>query len=149
PTKGLPCEPGNTEAAKAMLAEAGYPNGFTLDTIVMIGQYDTSTNIAQVLQDQLKRIGVTLELNRQQTSVYVENWKTANFDAAVALNSGSTDPYLMYNRYFTSDGSLTVPAGYRSAKLDKLLRDGNATTDEAKRQQIFGELQRQLLHDSP
>ncbi|MGH3655953.1 MAG: ABC transporter substrate-binding protein, partial [Micromonosporaceae bacterium] len=148
-TDGLPCEPGDTEAAKKLLAKAGHPKGFTLDTILMIGVYDTSTNIAQALQAQLKKIGVNLKLDRQQTNVYVPNWKEAKFDAAVALNGGSTDPYLLYNRYFTSDGSLTTAAAYGSDKLDTLLRAGNATTDEAERKRIFGDLQKQLLHDSP
>lgn len=149
PTDGLPCKPGDVAGAKRLLAKAGHPKGFSLDTIVMIGQYDTSTNIAQVLESQLGKIGVKLKLDRQQTNVYVPNWKEAKFDAAVALNGGSTDPYLLYNRYFTSDGSLTVPAAYGSAKLDKLLREGNATADEAERKRIFGDLQQQLLHDSP
>lgn len=148
-TEGLPCEPGDADAAKALLAKAGYPKGFSLDTILMIGVYDTSTGIATALQAQLKAVGVNLKLDRQQTNVYVPNWKEAKFDAAVALNGGSTDPYLLYNRYFTSDGSLTKAAAYRSAALDKLLREGNATTDEAERQRIFGELQQQLLRDSP
>ena len=149
PTDGLPCQPGDLTKARQLLADAGHSDGFSLKTIVMLGEYNTSTNIAQVLQSQLAKIGVKLELDRQQTSVYVPNWLKAKFDAAVALNGGSTDPYLLYNRYFTNDGSLTVPAGYGSARLDALLREANATTDPATRQRLFGELQRQLLHDSP
>jgi peptide/nickel transport system substrate-binding protein len=149
PIDGLPCRPGDLAKARQLLADAGHAKGFTLKTIVMLGEYNTSTNIAQVLQAQLAEIGVKLDLDRQQTSVYVPNWMKGKFDAAVALNGGSTDPYLLYNRYFTSDGSLTVPAGYGSERLDQLLRDGNATTDQATRQRVFGDLQRQLLHDSP
>lgn len=149
PTDGLPCRPGDLAKARQLLADAGHAKGFPLKTIVMLGEYNTSTNIAQVLQAQLTRIGVKLDLDRQQTSVYVPNWMKGKFDAAVALNGGSTDPYLLYNRYFTSDGSLTVPAGYGSERLDQLLREGNATTDQATRQRVFGDLQQQLLHDSP
>jgi peptide/nickel transport system substrate-binding protein len=149
PTEGLPCRPGDLATARQLLTDAGYPKGFDLKTIVMLGEYNTSTNIAQVLQAQLAEIGVEIDLDRQQTSVYVPNWMKGRFDAAVALNGGSTDPYLLYNRYFTSDGSLTVPAGYDSERLDRLLREGNASTDQATRQRVFGDLQRQLLHDSP
>lgn len=148
-TDGLGCKDGDTAAAKKMLASAGYAKGFHLKTIVMTGQYSTSTNLAQVLQSQLGKIGVTLDLDRQQTNVYVPNWSKANFDAAVALNGGSTDPYLQYNRYFTTDGSLKVPAGLADAKLDSLLRQGNSTTDIAKRKQIFGDLSKALNDDSP
>jgi peptide/nickel transport system substrate-binding protein len=137
------------QTAKDLLAEAGYPDGFTLDTIVMVGNYATATNVAQSLQAQLAKVGVKLRLQQQQSNVYVENWLGAKYDAAVAKNGGSTDPYLMYGRYFTTDGSLSLPAGLADRGLDKLLRDGNATTDEQQRQQLFGQLQQDLLRLSP
>ena len=149
PTAGLPCDPPDRQKAKSLLAEAGYADGFTLDTIVMVGQYSTATNVAQSLQAQLKKIGVRLQLKQQQTNVYVDNWLAADFDAAVALNGGSYDPYLLYNRYFTEKGSLTKPAGFSSETLDRLLRKGNATTDMAERRRIFGKLQREMLRLSP
>ncbi len=148
-TKGLPCEPGDLDAAKDMLAKAGYPRGFTLHTIVMTGAYSTSTNIGQALQGQLSRLGVSLDLDRQPTTVYVPAWKDAKFDAAVALNGGSADPYLQYSRYFTSGGSLSVPAGLSDPELDRLLREGNASTDYPVRKRTFEQLQQRLLVDSP
>ncbi len=148
-TDGLPCTPGDAASAKKLLQRAGYGNGFHLHTIVLTGQYSTSTNLAQVLQSQLAAIGVTLDLDRQQTNVYVPNWTKANFDAAVALNGGSTDPYLQYNRYFLDGGSLATPAGLADPQLDTLLRKANGTTDETVRRQTFAALQKQLLVDSP
>jgi peptide/nickel transport system substrate-binding protein len=148
-TDGLPCTPGDTAAAKRLLAQAGYGKGFHLHTIVLTGQYSTSTNLAQVLASQLAAIGVTLDLDRQQTNVYVPNWTKANFDAAVALNGGSTDPYLQYNRYFLSNGSLATPAGLSDPKLNALLRQADGSTDQATRKQAFAALQKQLLTDSP
>jgi peptide/nickel transport system substrate-binding protein len=149
PTEGLPCDPPDPEAATSLLEEAGYGDGFSLETIVMVGEYATATNIAQSVQSQLSDIGVELDLQQQQTDVYVDNWLAANYDAAVALNGGSTDPYLMYARYFTSNASLAVPAGLSDPGLDQLLRDANATTDEDERQEIFGQLQQELLRLSP
>ena len=148
-TEGLPCDPPDLDAARDLLAEAGYPDGLSLETIVMVGEYATATNIAQSVQGQLSEIGVELDLLQQQTSVYVDNWLGANYDAAVALNGGSTDPYLMYGRYFTEGASLAKPAGLSDPRLDQLLREGNSTTDEAERQRLFGELQQELLRLSP
>lgn len=148
-TEGLPCEPPDLDQARKMLADAGYANGLTLKTIVMVGEYATATNIAQSVQAQLKKVGVNLELQQQQTNVYVDNWLNANYDAAVALNGGDTDPYLMYGRYFTENASLAKPAGLSDPRLNQLLQQANATTDEAKRQQLFGQLQQQLLRLSP
>ena len=78
-----------------------------------------------------------------------DNWLNASYDAAVALNGGSTDPYVMYGRYFGPDASLAKPAGLTDDRLAGLLTEGNSTTDDAERQQVFGELQSELLELSP
>ena len=149
-TEGLPCsEAPDLDTAKDLLAKAGYPDGFTLDTIVMVGNYATATNVAQSLQAQLAKIGVRLKLQQQQSSVYVESWLGAKYDAAVAKNGGSTDPYLMYGRYFTAGASLKLPAGLEDPALDKLLRVANATTDAERRGQLFAQLQQELLRLAP
>jgi peptide/nickel transport system substrate-binding protein len=148
-TEGLPCDPPDVDAAKDLLTQAGYADGFELDTIVMVGEYATASNIAQSVQAQLEEIGVRLNLQQQQTNVYVDNWLNADYDAAVALNGGSTDPYLMYGRYFTKDASLAKPAGLADPELDRLLTEANATTDEDERQQLFEQLQQKLLELSP
>lgn len=148
-TEGLPCDPPDLDAARDLLDQAGHGDGLTLETIVMVGEYATATNIAQSVQGQLSEIGVTLDLQQQQTNVYVDNWLEAKYDAAVALNGGSTDPYLMYGRYFGEDASLAAPAGLSDPKLADLLTQGNSTTDEDERQQVFGDLQAELLRLSP
>jgi peptide/nickel transport system substrate-binding protein len=149
PTDGLPCDAPDLDAARQLLTDAGYADGLTLRTIVMVGEYATATNIAQSVQGQLAKIGVELDLQQQQTDVYVDNWLNANYDAAVALNGGDTDPFLMYGRYFTANASLAKPAGLSDPRLDQLLTQANATTDEARRQQLFGQLQQELLRLSP
>lgn len=149
PTAGLPCDPPDVGTAKQLLAQAGFADGVTLDTPVLVGNYATATAVAQSLQAQLKKIGVQLNLQQQQTNVFVENWLNADFDASVTRNGGSFDPYLMYGRYFTSDASLSTPAGLSDPTLDRLLRQGKASTDPDTRQRVFGQLQRELLRLSP
>ena len=149
PTQGLPCTPGDTAAAKALLTQAGYGNGFTLNTIVETGEYATAVAEGQNLQSQLKAIGITLQLKQLTTDPYVKAWLAADFDAAVALNGGSYDPYLMYGRYYTTGGSLAIPAGLDSPTLAELLVKGNTSTSDAERQTIYQNLQQELLKESP
>ncbi|WP_084614588.1 ABC transporter substrate-binding protein [Nakamurella lactea] len=149
PTEGLPCKPGDLDAAKQLLADAGEGGGFHLKTIVETGEYATSVAEGQNLQAQLAKIGVTLDLQQLTTSPYVKAWLDADYDAAVALNGGSSDPFLMYGRYFTTDGSLTKPAGLESKELNELLVKGNSTDDETVRQQTYQQLQKTLLEQSP
>ena len=149
PTDGLPCKPGDVAAAKQLLTEAGYAKGFHLKTIVETGEYATSVAEGQNLQAQLSKIGVTLDLQQLTTSPYVTAWLDADYDAAVALNGGSSDPFLMYGRYFTTGGSLTKPAGLTSQTLNDLLLKGNSTSDETVRQATYKQLQEELLKESP
>ena len=149
PTDGLPCKAGDTAAAKQLLTQAGVGNGFTLNTIVETGEYATAVGEAQNLQSQLSKIGVQLNIQQLTTAPYVQAWLAANYDAAVALNGGSYDPYLMYGRYFTTGGSLGKPAGIASQALNDLLVKGNTTSDESQRQDIYKQLQQQLLKESP
>jgi peptide/nickel transport system substrate-binding protein len=79
----------------------------------------------------------------------VTAWLKADFDAAVALNGGSYDPYLMYGRYYVPGGSLAIPSGLDSPTLGNLLTQGNATSDQGARQTIYGNLQKELLAESP
>jgi len=149
PTDGLPCTPGDAKQAKSMLATAGYAKGITLNTIVETGEYATAVAEAQNLQAQLSKIGVSLKLQQMTTTPYVTAWLAANFDAAVALNGGSNDPYLMYGRYYVTGGSLAKPAGLDSPQLSRLLTQGNATSNDGARQAIYRNVQKELLAESP
>jgi peptide/nickel transport system substrate-binding protein len=149
PTEGLPCDPPDLDAARQLLESAGHADGFTLGTLVMTGGYATAVNQTQNLQSQLAEIGVTLELEQLPTSQYVDRWLAADYDATVALNGGQYDPFLMYGRYFTADGSLTGPAGLEAPELDELLAAGNTSSDDAERQEVYQELQEALLRLSP
>jgi peptide/nickel transport system substrate-binding protein len=148
-TAGLPCTPGDTAAARALLRQAGYPHGLTLRTIVPNGQWATASAEAQSLQSQLAEIGVNLQLQELSAGPYDDAWIAGQFDAAVSLNSGYYDPYLMYGRYFTVGGSLAIPAGLVSPTLSRLLNDANAASDEQTRHSLFQQLQQQLLVESP
>lgn len=149
PTDGLPCTPGDINAAKKLIAESGVATPIKLNTIVETGEYATSVSEGQNLQSQLKAIGVDLELKQLSTKPYVQAWLDADFDAAVALNGGNLDPFLMYGRYYTTDGSLKGPAGLTDPALNDLLVKGNSTDDETVRHDTYQQLQQELLKTSP
>jgi peptide/nickel transport system substrate-binding protein len=135
-----PCPKPNLKLARAYLKAAGYPSGFTINTIVETGEYATAISEAQSVQAQLKQIGITLNLETLDAGTYVKRWLAADFDSAIALNGGRVDPDTMYGRYFTSTGSLNKIAGYSSPKLDQLFAQGRATDDVKQRKAIYKQL---------
>ena len=139
-----PCPNRDVAKARDYLAKAGKSGGFTINMITSQGLYSTAVNEAQNIQAQLKDVGITVKLETLDSNAYVQRWLAGDFDTAIALNGGSTDPNTMYARYFTSTGSFSKVAGYRSDSLDKLFAEGKATTDTAARKAIYAQVSKEL-----
>ncbi len=92
PFDGLPCDGPDQDMARQLLADAGYPDGFSMETIIITGENDADINIAQNLQAQLAEIGVDLELQPLETNVYVDRWLEADFDSALSENGAGPGP---------------------------------------------------------
>ncbi len=149
PWDGLPCDGPDKELAMQLLADGGYPDGFSMETIIITGESEVNVNIAQNLQAQLAEIGVDLELNQLETNIYVDRWLAADFDSALSENGAGPDPHHTYIRYFVSDGVFQNVAGFSSPELDQLIADGRTTTDQDARVPIYNEISRILLDESP
>ena len=102
-----------------------------------------------MIQAQLGEVGIAVEIEMLELSVYVDRWLNADFDAAVALNGGRADPYTMYSRYWTRDGNLQGVANYIDDTLDSLMARGRVETELAARQAIFAEFERHLTEQAP
>lgn len=149
PWEGLPCDGPDQELSQELLADAGYADGFSIETIVIGGESEVNINIAQNLQAQLAEVGVDLELEQLETNVYVDRWLEADFDSALSENGAGPDPHHTYIRYFQSDATFQNVAGYSSPELDELIREGQTTTDQEARVPIYQEISETLLDQSP
>ena len=149
PTDELFCYTKDVEKAKELLAQAGMSDGFTLKVIAATGEPPTAVNEATNIQAQLAEVGITIEIEPLENSVYVDRWLAGDFDAAIALNGGRPDPYTMYARYFTLAGNLQKVSNFPDETLDSLLQQGRVETDPAKRLEIFTEFQQRITEDAP
>lgn len=134
------------DKAKALLAEAGYPNGF--EFTIMTWQTPEGTAISQVLQDQLKAIGVQAKIEQLERGLWIANWKESKFDAFESGNSGSPDPDFMLYRTFHSEGATNV-FKFKNEKVDQLLEKAQFTVDYKQRKAYYDELQRELVQSAP
>lgn len=143
------CYTQDLDKAKALMEEAGYADGFSAKVMAATGEPPTAAAEAQVIQSQLAEIGIDLEIEMMELNVYIDRWLKGDFDMAVALNGGRTDPYTMYNRYWTKDGNLNHVAHYIDDELDTLMNEGRVETDPAKRKEIFAEFSKHITEVSP
>lgn len=149
PPEKLPFYGGTDRLARArqLLEQAGYPNGFTLK-LMPIPTVPEALQLAQVLQQQLRRVGIRVEIEQVDFATFLDRWRRSDFDAFVSLNGGSTDPDLHLFRHVFSTGSTNV-FKFSDSETDRLLRQGRTTTDIKKRLEAYTQLQRRLAEQVP
>ncbi len=132
--------------AKKLLSEAGYPNGFEFE--IVTSQRYNFEKVAQVIQAQLAEIGVRVKIDLVEWGIFISRWRESNFDAFISMNSGSIEPDIQFFRHFATGGSTNV-FKYSNTTVDQLLELGRNTVEVDKRKEIYDELQRILVKDSP
>jgi peptide/nickel transport system substrate-binding protein len=147
-----PIEPAapDIEGAKALLAEAGYPDGF--DTMITSwAQYSFLSNAAVVIQEQLKQIGVNAELNLVENATMIADVHTPaskNYQLGVTGTSGYIDPHPLIQPSFMTDGS-SNSMGYSNPEMDALIDQGMIETDLEARAEIYRKIQDIMVTDNP
>ena len=134
----------DTEAAKKLLAEAGYPSGFEVGMNCPNDRYVNDGEICQAVAANLARIGVKVNLQaeskatyfpkilRRDTSFYLLGWTPGTYDAHNALSNLMATP--------TDKGQGQFNLGsYSNAKVDELTLKVQSETDQTKRNAMIAE----------
>jgi peptide/nickel transport system substrate-binding protein len=139
--KRLPYDP---EAAKKLLADAGYPNGFEVTMNCPNDRYVNDARICQAVAANLSRIGVKINLAaetkgtyfpkilRRDTSFYLLGWTPSTYDAHDALNA------LMACPDESGAGQFNLGA-YCNPKQSQLIKQIQSETDKGKRDAMIHE----------
>ena len=150
--KAYPYDP---ERAKKLLAEAGYPSGFSTTLWVPESGSGMQLPVAMstVIQSNLKAVGVNVALQTMEWGAYLAKLRTKEQDLfALSWMAGNEDPDLvMYPLLHSSQWTPNGPnrALYKNEKYDELLHQARLTTDQKKRAELYREAQRVLVDDAP
>ncbi len=87
----------------------------------------------------LTDIGIDAQLDFQQAATFNERWQAGDFDMFLHGSVVDADPDDGHWNIFHSTGPWNT-YGYKSAKADELLEATRATSDQAERARLFGEL---------
>jgi dipeptide transport system substrate-binding protein len=150
--KAIQPYPYDPAKAKQILAEAGYPNGFA--TTIWVRPNGSVLNPspkagAELLQADFAKIGVKADVKVIEWGELIKEAKAGQHDTLFmgwAGDNGDPDNYL--SPLFSCGG---VQSGINFSRfcdpqLDKLIADGKATTDQAKRAKAY-EAAEQIIHD--
>ncbi len=137
--------PYDTEAAKKLMAEAGYPQGFEVSMNCPNDRYVNDAQICQAVAASLAKINVKINLVaetkgtyfpkilRRDTSFYMLGWTPSTYDSHNALNA------LMATPDASGTGQFNLGA-YSNPKVDALTKQIQGETDKAKRTALIKEV---------
>jgi peptide/nickel transport system substrate-binding protein len=134
--------PGDTEKARALLAAAGYGNGFSLE-ITVPSNYTMHVDTAQVIVNQLAKIGVRASIRLTDWSSWLsEVYRGRKFEATIISFDGSSvplSPRSFLSRYLSTSGSNFI--NFKSDDYDRVYNAALRESDGAKRAALYKEAQ--------
>jgi len=141
------------EGAKKLLAEAGYPNGFTLVLATPNDRYVNDAQIAQAVAQMLARIGLKVSVDAMTSSQFfakrtkrdfgfwLAGWISDTGDMSAQLKPLAATP----DR--DKGWGTTNPGGYSNREVDALLEKALGTIDDTKRAALLAQASRIAMAD--
>lgn len=124
--------------AKALLAQAGYPEGKGLDMTLNapVGRYNRDKEIAEAIAGQISAVGVKVETKEQEWTTYITQADQGVLTPMFELGWGQ-DSYDADNTLSSLLATGAPLSTYSNPQLDKLLDDARYELDPAKRQAMY------------
>ncbi|WP_369770227.1 ABC transporter substrate-binding protein, partial [Geobacillus sp. WSUCF1] len=136
----------NIEKAKQLLSEAGYPNGFTT-TITVPSNYQFHVDTAQVIAQQLKKIGVKANIETVEWGVWLERvYQGRDYDTTIIGLDGKLDPYEILNKYLSTAKNNFF--NFSNHQFDQVLEQARTEVDENKRVELIKKAQTILAEEA-
>lgn len=137
----------DTEKAKALLAEAGYPNGFSF-TMTVPSNYQQHVDTAQVLAEQFKAIGVDAKIELVEWNSWLSDVYTGRQyqSTVVGVDASSLTARALLERFHsTAENNFT---NYSNPEYDKIFEQAITTTDDAKQIELYKQCETILAEDA-
>lgn len=137
----------DVEKAKKLLVEAGYPNGLDIELWCM--DDGPRVDMCVIIQDQLKKIGINVEIKIFEFGSYVSKTALPNKELYfLSWNSSGDGDVALYPLFHsTQHGAPGNRSFYSNPEVDKLLDEARVSVDENKRTELYKEVQNILQED--
>jgi len=134
------------DAAKALLAEAGYPDG--LDLTFYVPNSGDRPALAQALAAQWEEAGIRVEIELQDEATYYADSGWLEVDLGIT-GWGSRPVPQFYFDFYVQSTAVWNEAHFNDAEVDALIVTARTSLDQAERIQAYKDLQRILAERGP
>ena len=130
--------PYDPEKAKALLAEAGYPDGFTMT--LYISNFQDRVDGATVLQSMLGQLGIKVDIQVFESGVFDEKMKEASQDAIIStwgMQTNRDAGQFWLSLLHSKSSGATNWTYLKDEAVDEMIDKVNSTVDAGERTKIF------------
>ena len=139
--------PYDPELAASLLAEAGYPDGFSVTLYTYIG--GPAVPVMTVVQDMLRMVGVNVELRALEIADWSQTVRSSEIPGTYMRITRSGDPH---EYVFSMLHSSSIPQNnygrYANPELDALIDEAGQITDDAERARLYEEIQTLVVDEA-
>jgi ABC-type transport system substrate-binding protein len=149
----IPPYPHDPAKARALLAEAGYPDGFSLDYVTLADE--EAEKLAVSLQHDLAQIGVTMTITPVTFGAWAEaiSKPTGPKFSIITWIGDFPDPVSLleplFHSRFIAEENATNFSFYKNPELDGILDTAHGESDPAKRSALYRRAEKILYDDAP
>jgi peptide/nickel transport system substrate-binding protein len=136
----------DVEAARALLAEAGFADGITIT--VQVANNPVQTQLMQVVQAMASEAGINIELEAKEFATLLADQSAGDYQASQVGWSGRVDPDGNIHQFMTTGGGIN-DSGYSNEEVDRLLNEARTSTDLEVRRASYNAARDILIEDLP
>ena len=135
------------EKAKALLADAGYPNGFSM-TIVVPSNYQPHIDTAQVIVEQLKDVGVIATIQLVEWGTWLSDvYAGRQFQSTVVgVDASNMTARALLERFTSTAGNNFI--NYNNAEYDALFAQALSSFEDAEQTAFYRQMEANLTENA-
>ena len=141
----------DVEKAKALLAEAGYPDGIDLELWTPAGRYLMDVQVAENLNAQWAEANIRVKIRQWEFQSLMSEVKKGEFDMVLlgwSPSTGDADVGLFRPLHSSQFPPNSNRAFYSNPQVDKLLEDAQTEVDMEKRADLYKQAQAIIMDEA-